>query len=188
MTQNLKAHIDEIYSSFCNKMYAQYLNGLWRIQVGYRTDPLHQVRVEREIAQWQEDFDCAGALCTESQTNGVIVTTYPQFGNSPFPSIGNADKCFMPGWGVSPNAVPQNIIIEQDTLTITQYTVDTVNGPVSTTNTFTVTSLIGKTISIALGTVLDYGVDFSFNVMTGTITLLLGRVFNPGEVYTISSY
>lgn len=79
-------------------------------------------------------------------------------------------------------------------VTIFQFTVGMVSGPVIGATTFTpyiggVAYLTGKTtIEVAQLMVLTLGTDYTFDTTTGTITLLLGRVFNNGEVYTITAF
>lgn len=80
------------------------------------------------------------------------------------------------------------------TVTIFQFTVGDISGPTIGATTFTpyiggVAYLTGKTtIEVAQLMVLTLGTDYTFDTTTGTITLLLGRVFNPGEVYTITAF
>jgi len=61
------------------------------------------------------------------------------------------------------------------------------NTPVNGSTTYTNTALISKSPIIFLngfGTLVN-GVDYTFNNTTGVVTLIGGRVFNTGEVYTI---
>lgn len=80
------------------------------------------------------------------------------------------------------------------TVTIFQFTVGDISGPTIGTTTFTpyiggVAYLIGKTtIEVAQLMVLTLGTDYTFDTTTGKITLLLGRIFNLGEVYTITAF
>lgn len=187
--KNYKSHLDEITTDFCDKMQAMYLNGYWGINVGYKTSPLWKIRLDRTIGQWQEDSDCSGLLCEQSKNSEAIVVEYPVFGFSPFPQITQIDNCWHLAMGKCyKNAVPQNITLLKNTLSILQYAVDNPNGPVGGTSTFIVSALIGKNINIAIGVVLENGTDFTFDPAKGLITLLKGRLFNSGEIYTIFSY
>lgn len=172
-------------------MYAEYLHGLWDITAGYVTDPLWKVRLNKQVADWQYSHDCDGILCEQSRNQGITLSTYPTYGNSPFPQLADANKCFIPGWGAPVNAVPQTIVLETPGISIDQYTVGASNGPVAGSTTFTVPGLVGKSIDIALRVLLNFGTEYTFDSRTGTITLLGGKLFNagpPAEVYTIFSY
>lgn len=70
-----------------------------------------------------------------------------------------------------------------------QFTIGDGGGltPVNGATTYTNPVLIGKSplIMVNGGGFLVLNTDYSFNSTTGTITLLGGRLFNTGEVWTI---
>ncbi len=89
----------------------------------------------------------------------------------------------------APVIVNRIITIQGSDVSMIQYAVGASGGPVAGATTFTPSpSLIGKTVNVAMRILLDAGVDYTFSATTGTITLLEGRLFNTGEVYTIFSY
>lgn len=94
----------------------------------------------------------------------------------------------------APIVVNRVINVSGSDVSIEQFEVGTSDGPISGATTFTPlllgrAYLVGKTsIEVAVGTVLTLGTDYTFDNTTGTITLLLGRLFNPGEVYTITAF
>ena len=140
--------------------------------------------------------DPSGKVTSLIACNEVVpdsnILIYPVAGTSPFPQLDGLPVCTIPVTlpviPVVTPIVPQGVIFS-----INQFTVDVSVGPVSGTSIWVpyaggVAYLIGKTIKIALGTLLTDASDYSFDISTGTITLLLGRQFNPGEVYTIFAY
>jgi hypothetical protein len=122
-----------------------------------------------------------------------VVTKYPVWGDSPFPQIHDKPDCDKP-WTAFHPAVLQTVNIVTPPIVTLYYTVDAAHGPISGTNTFTPLDgsgnplLIGKNMDMLQLTMLQPGVDYSFNAGNGTITLLLGRLFNTNEVYTIITY
>lgn len=194
MATNYKQHKAKIDKEYSDTLYADYLSGLWGITAGYKYKSLWEIKLTKTILDWQEDYDCSGVLCTRAQlTSGTTLLVYPGFGGSPFPQIGETGGCSVPYVRGGTNAVPQTVVITTAPLSILQFTVGATGGPVAGTFIFTplvggIAYLIGKTIDIALGTVLTAGVDYSFNSASGIITLLNGRLFNAAEVYTITSF
>lgn len=95
---------------------------------------------------------------------------------------------------VEPNPVTVVRTTQGSDVSMHQFTVGATNGPVIGMSSFTpmisgYAYLIGKTsIEVKQRVVLTRDVDYSFNSTTGTITLLLGRVFNLGEVYSITAF
>jgi len=86
--------MDDITVDFDNRMYAEYMYGLYGVEVGYKSDPLWLCRLNYIIAKWQYDFDCAGTLCTDSRSSGVnVVSACGGFGSSPFPQIMSSGCC-----------------------------------------------------------------------------------------------
>lgn len=192
-TANFKLHARTIDTNFVNWAYTKYMQGLWGIEVGYRVYSWCKVFMEKWLLTWQLETDCEGILCDQSRKNNSIIIQYPKLGKNPFPQIFEANDCYIPGRGFGIPAVPQNIIINNESLSITQFEVDTTGGPISNTNQFTPivagsAYLIGRKMDMALGVLLTKGSDYVFNITTGTITLLQGRLFNSDEVYTIFTY
>lgn len=201
---NLKSHIKSINCDYTETLYASYMKGEWGISVGYKPKPLPVIRMQKRLADWQLSMDCHGELCEKSnatyQPCNICppvpfskVVTYPTWGNSPFPQIDEAPDCNRSWSGITP-AVIQNVNITVPPLFTLQYTVGSATGPIPGAITFAPVDssgnhiLIGKTIDLFQLTILQAGVDFSFDTTTGVITLLSGRLFNAGEVYTIISF
>ncbi len=193
---NLKQHIKEINRDFTNVMYSKYLDGAWGIEAGYSQVPYTTVIMQKEIADWQLLSDCSGSLCALSTSGTTVITSYPTWGNSPFPQPYDSWSCPEIAPGINNRTVtPQTVEIVIPPFVVVQYTVGATGGPIASTFSFTPLDINGDayligttTIEVAVGTILTLGVDYTFNIATGTITLQLGRVFNTGEVYTITSF
>jgi len=191
--RNLAEHIKEINCDFTNVIFAKFMQGQWGINVGYSIPNLLISVMRKTVADWQLLSDCNNTLCVATTSGTTVITSYPTWGNSPFPQIVDSRSCYIEAI-TGASAVPETVNIIVPPLLITQYEVGSSNGPTAGTNVFTplnsvrIPVLIDRTVDIALGAFLELGVDYSFNITTGTITLLLGRLFNAGEVYTIISY
>mgnify|MGYP001607879901 CR=1 FL=1 len=190
---NYKQDIDQINLDYVNLMYAGYLKGLWGITAGYQTVPPYLTITRKKLADWQLLQDCKGALCTASRSAEYTILAYPTLGTTTF-STGCDTEC-NPIPAISAIAPQQIIISTSPPFNIIQYTVGAITGPVAGSTIFTPLSagaayLIGMSVDIALNDYgpLTQGVDYSFNSSTGQITLLSGRLFNIGEVYTITSF
>jgi len=122
--------------------------------------------------------------CTDRVPDSTIIS-YP---------VGDSNVC---GWDHTTPYFPIPVIPPTppsgSTLTIQQFAVGDANGPVAGQITFLPTIggasyLINKTVTIAMRVLLVADADYSFDKVTGRITLLSGREFNLDEVYTIFSY
>jgi hypothetical protein len=201
---NLKDHIKSINCDYTETLYANYMKGEWGITVGYVPKALPIVRMQKRLADWQLSMDCHGELCIKSRATYKqcnicppvpysTVVTYPTWGNSPFPQIDENPNCNWSWSGVAPATI-QTVNITVPPLFTLQYTVGATDGPIPGAVIFAPVDslgnhiLIGKTIDLFQLTVLQANVDYSFDTATGTITLLAGRIFNGGEVYTIISF
>lgn len=124
--------------------------------------------------------------CAELAPDSILLSE-PVLGTCPLPYQG------VTWCKVAPTPVIVTRINPLPQVSIEQFTVGASSGPAVGSTTFTPliagrAYLIGKTtIGVAQMTVLTKDVDYTFNTLTGTITLLAGRIFNPGEVYTITS-
>ena len=196
MIQNLGEHIGDINSDFVNSVYAKFMTEQWGISVGYQVPDLYSSVMNKQLADWQLLSDCNGELCKRSSLGTTTITKYPTWGNSPFPQIVEPYSCESIAASVSGGApaVPEIVNVVVPPLSIQQYEVGAINGPIPGYTTFTPLNTLGnpvlmnKNIDIALGAFLELSVDYDFSIITGTITLRLGRLFNVGEVYTIISY
>lgn len=64
---NFEAAIHTINKDFCDLFYAKYLQGLWKITVGYRTVPEYIACMRKQLADWQIANDCSDLLCVQSK-------------------------------------------------------------------------------------------------------------------------
>lgn len=127
--------------------------------------------------------------CTALEPDSILIS-------APVP-----DSCYNPAQGVTWCNVEPPVVVVNRTIqvqgadiSIHQFTVGDTNGPVAGGTVFIpmvggVAYLKGKTtIEVAQLMVLTLNVDYTFNSATGGITLQLGRIFNAGEVYTITAF
>lgn len=187
-------HKDSINKEFTSTYFSMYMNGEWGVQTGgYKPVPMYIVNMKKTLLDWQEALDCSSLLCAASQTQPITITGYPAYGGSIYPQIGYEYDCLITQGAFRP-ITPDSIPVNTKSVLSLQYTVGASNGPIAGLSVFTpltgtgTTLYIGATIDILLGTILTKDVDYFFDSTTGIITLLLGRLFNPGEVYTIFSF
>lgn len=201
---NLKSHIKEINCNYAETMYAAYMVGEWGIKVGYTPKSIPIARMQKRLADWQLSMDCNGALCEKSKATFKPcpvcvpepyskVLSYPVWGNSPFPQIYGCNAYLYPS-SINVPAVLQGVEVVNPPILTYQYTVGELYGPLPGTTTFTPLDtngnhfLIGRSIDLFQLTILQAGIDYTFDSTTGTITLLAGRLFNTGEVYSILTF
>lgn len=82
------------------------------------------------------------------------------------------------------------IVNNGSTITTFQFTVGQVNAPTAGAVVYTFPSIIGTNIQLALAGYgfLTQSVNYSFDLSSGTITLLGGLLFDVDATYTIFSY
>ena len=73
---NFEDAIKTINKDYCNLFYAKYLQGLWKMVVGYRTVPEHIAILRKELADWQISNDCSNTLCIQSRSQSITVISY----------------------------------------------------------------------------------------------------------------
>jgi hypothetical protein len=111
------AAIEKINNDFCNLFYAKYLKGEWGYAAGYRTVPEHIARMRKQLADWQEGYDCDNSLCTESKgevvfnccRSGQKAMNYTVLSNCcPPPStVSPSDGlCYFPGSSIPFTTIP----------------------------------------------------------------------------------
>lgn len=105
---NFKAAINKINSDLCNTFYAKYMKGEWGIRVGFNTVSAPIALMRKQLADWQEGYDCTNSLCTESK----LKTTCPENYSLVITSVYPAGICCYKGCppGTAPNpAVPDDV-------------------------------------------------------------------------------
>ena len=64
---NFKAASRQITNDFCDAYYAKYMKAQWGIVVGFRTVNERIALMRKQLADWQESYDCTDELCARSK-------------------------------------------------------------------------------------------------------------------------
>lgn len=193
--KNFLQHKDSIIDNFCNTFKVGAYKEMYGVNLNCNVKKPELVWLAKELYKYQDlSKDVCLSGCTYPSTYFIQSARCSATGTSVFEPIDDIPVCTPYRETFRSGCCYVVINISGggggNTVGSTQVEVGATGGPVNGTTTFTLSTLIGKTIQFALSGYGFYlqGDQFIFNSTTGTITLLTGLLFNTGEVYTIFYY
>jgi len=82
---NFKLHKKEVNENFCSSYFANYMNGEWGIEVGYKVPIMEIVNMNKILLDWQEDSDCCSLCKVSTQDQFFTIASYGVLSSNPCP-------------------------------------------------------------------------------------------------------